>query len=76
MGSTAGSTPTRRSSIDDAKGHVVGFWRQIADATRDDGTSYEVAGIGGSWFRYGGDQQWAWQRDWFDYGNAARCSWR
>ena len=29
-----------------------------------------MAGIGGSWFRYGGDFQWSWQRDWFDYGNA------
>ena len=29
-----------------------------------------VAGIGGSWFRYGGDWQWAWQRDFFDLGNA------
>ena len=32
---------------------------------------YEVAGIGGSWFRYAGDFQWRWQRDWFDFGNAA-----
>ena len=23
------------------------------------------------WFRYGGDLQWSWQRDWFDFGNAA-----
>jgi hypothetical protein len=28
-----------------------------------------VAGIGGSWFRYGGDWQWSWQRDFFDLGN-------
>ena len=32
---------------------------------------YEVAGIGGSWFRYAGNFQWSWQRDWFDFGNAA-----
>lgn len=57
--------------IDDAQGMVVGFWRQIADATRDDGSHYEVGGIGGSWFVYGGDGQWSWQRDWFDFGNAA-----
>jgi len=57
--------------IDERKGQVIGLWRQIADATRDDGSHYEVAGIGGSWFGYGGNQQWAWQRDWFDYGNAA-----
>lgn len=55
--------------IDEKQGHVVGFWRQVADATREDGTAYEVPGIGGSWFRYGGNQQWSWQRDWFDYGN-------
>ena len=50
---------------------VVGFWRQVADATRPDGSTYEVHGIGGSWFRYAGDYQWNWQRDWFDFGNAA-----
>ena len=49
---------------------MVGFWRQVADAVRPDGRHYEVAGIGGSWFRYGGDFQWSWQRDWFDLGNA------
>jgi hypothetical protein len=63
--------PYEEIVIDDAKGMVIGFWRQIADATRDDGTHYEVAGIGGSWFIYGGDYQWRWQRDWFDFGNAA-----
>jgi hypothetical protein len=30
-----------------------------------------VQGIGGSWFRYGGNRQWSWQRDFFDFGNAA-----
>ena len=63
--------PYEEVVIDESKGHVIGFWRQIADATRDDGTHYEVGGIGGSWFIYGGNFQWAWQRDWFDYGNAA-----
>ncbi len=63
--------PYQEILIDDAKGQVVGFWRQLADATRADGSHYEVAGIGGSWFRYGGDFQWSWQRDWFDFGNAA-----
>ncbi len=29
-----------------------------------------MAGIGGSWFRYGGHWQWSWQRDFFDLGNA------
>src|SRR3954447_474741 len=63
--------PYEEILIDEAKGHVVGFWRQIADATRADGSHYEVAGIGVSWFRYAGGFQWSWQRDWFDYGNAA-----
>ena len=63
--------PYEEVVIDEAKGMVIGFWRQIADATRDDGSHYEIAGIGGSWFRYGGNFQWAWQRDWFDFGNAA-----
>ena len=31
---------------------------------------YEIAGLGGSWFRYAGDFQWSWQRDFFDVGNA------
>ena len=63
--------PYEEIVIDEQKGMVIGFWRQIADATRDDGSHYEIAGIGGSWFIYGGDYQWRWQRDWFDFGNAA-----
>ena len=35
-----------------------------------DGTPYEIAGTGGSWFRYGGNFQWVWQRDFFDHANA------
>ncbi|MGQ0431652.1 MAG: nuclear transport factor 2 family protein [Microthrixaceae bacterium] len=65
--------PYEEILIDDVKGMVVGFWRQIALATRADGSRYEVAGIGGSWFGYAGGYQWAFQRDWFDYGNAAAC---
>jgi hypothetical protein len=56
--------------IDDRKGQVIGLWKQVADATRADGSRYEIAGLGGSWFRYGGNFQWSWQRDWFDFGNA------
>jgi len=63
--------PYEEVLIDERKGMVVGFWRQVADATRPDGSHYEIAGIGGSWFGYGGSMEWAWQRDWFDYGNAA-----
>ncbi len=61
--------PYDKILIDEQLGEVVCFWRQVAPATRDDGTPYEVAGIGGSWFRYGGDYKWCWQRDFFDLGN-------
>ena len=64
--------PYEEILVDDRKGQVIGLWRQIATATRSDGTRYEVPGIGGSWFGYAGDFQWRFQRDWFDYGNAAQ----
>ena len=35
------------------------------------GEPYEVVGIGGSWFGYAGNHEWAWQRDFFDVGSAA-----
>ncbi|MEI6201944.1 MAG: hypothetical protein WCP68_08345, partial [Enhydrobacter sp.] len=41
---------------DDQLGEVIGLWKQVA--TKPDGGTYEVAGIGGSWFRYGGNFQW------------------
>ncbi|WP_222871765.1 nuclear transport factor 2 family protein [Nonomuraea sp. PA05] len=63
------SYPYQSILVDERKGEVVGFWKQIADARRPDGSAYEVPGIGGSWFRYGGDFRWRWQRDWFDLGN-------
>jgi hypothetical protein len=62
--------PYQKVLIDEHQGEVVGFWKQIAGATRPDGGTYEVQGIGGSWFRYGGDGKWSWQRDFFDVGNA------
>ena len=71
MGGLDGWTyPYEEILVDDRKGQVLGLWRQIADAKRPDGTSYEVGGIGGSWFRYAGNFQWSWQRDFFDFGNA------
>jgi hypothetical protein len=57
--------------IDDKQGEVVAFWRQVAPDKRPDGTPYEIAGVGGSWFRYAGNYQWSWQRDFFDFGNAS-----
>jgi len=62
--------PYVRTLIDDQKGEIVGFWRQVAPTTDAAGRPYEVAGTGGSWFRYAGNSKWAWQRDFFDIGNA------
>ena len=62
--------PYVRTLIDDQKGEFIGIWRQIAPVKDPEGVSYEIRGTGGSWFRYGGDFQWAWQRDFFDHANA------
>jgi hypothetical protein len=62
--------PYMRILIDEVQGEILGLWRQVADAARPDGSHYEIAGLGGSWFRYGGNHQWSWQRDFFDVGNA------
>ncbi len=56
--------------IDDKRGTVIGFWKQIAPYQREDGTPYQIAGVGGSWFEYAGDFRWRWQKDFFDLGNA------
>jgi len=61
--------PYQKVLIDPQQGEVIGWWKQIADAVRPDGSPYEVAGLGGSWFRYGGNWKWSWQRDFFDLGN-------
>ncbi|MDV2476771.1 nuclear transport factor 2 family protein [Rhodococcus zopfii] len=63
--------PYQQFVVDERTGDVIGLWKQVADATRDDGSHYTVQGIGGSWFRYGGDFQWSWQRDFFDFGNVS-----
>src|ERR1700732_4107842 len=61
MGGLDGWTyPYQEVLIDDRQGQVIGLGRQIADARRPDGSAYEVAGMGGSWFRYGGSGQWCW----------------
>ena len=64
------SYPYVRVLIDERIGEVIGIWRQLAPGSRADGTPYEIAGTGGSWFRYAGDWQWSWQRDFFDHANA------
>ena len=62
--------PYIRRLIDDQKGEFLGIWRQVAPVEDPDGKAYEIAGTGGSWFRYAGDFKWSWQRDFFDHGNA------
>ncbi|MFZ2511406.1 MAG: nuclear transport factor 2 family protein [Gordonia sp. (in: high G+C Gram-positive bacteria)] len=57
--------------IDDRTGDMIGLWKQIYEGTRADGSNYALEGIQGSWFKYGGDFQFAWQRDFFDYGNVS-----
>ena len=59
--------------IDDKRGMVIGFWRQVSPLKRKDGSPIAIEGIGGSWFQYGGNYQWKWQRDFFDMGNAKDC---
>ena len=65
--------PYQRVLIDDKIGEVVGFWKQVA--TDADGSSQEIYGIGGSWFRLTGSDGSAlieWQRDFFDFGHVQR----
>ena len=70
MGGLDGWTyPYQKVLIDEQQGEVIGLWKQVADARRPDGAPYEVAGLGGSWFRYAGNWQWSWQQDFFDLGN-------
>ena len=64
------SYPYHDIIIDEKRGSVIGFWRQISPAKRKDGSRIAIEGIGGSWFEYGGNYQWKWQRDFFDLGNA------
>jgi hypothetical protein len=61
--------PYQVTLIDDRADMVIGFWKQIADVRRPDGSAYEVPGFGFSWFGYSAGA-WAWQRDMFDHGNA------
>ena len=61
--------PYDKVLIDDKQGEIVCFWRQVAPFRRPDGSAYEVPGLGGSWFRYGGDYKWCYQQDFFDFGS-------
>ena len=48
----------------------MGFAKKSRASVGISGTPYEIAGTGGSWFRYAGDYRWSWQRDFFDHANA------
>ncbi|MFD6197061.1 nuclear transport factor 2 family protein [Mycobacteriaceae bacterium NPDC060252] len=61
--------PYQKVIVDDKQGEVIGFWKQIA--TDSNGGESEIYGIGGSWFRYAGNGQWNWQRDFFDFGHVS-----
>jgi hypothetical protein len=61
--------PYDKVLIDEKQGEIVAFWRQVAPGKRADGSPYEARGVGGSWFRYAGNYQWCWQKDFFDFGN-------
>jgi hypothetical protein len=62
--------PYQRVVIDERIGEVVGFWKQVA--TDADGSSREIYGIGGSWFRLNADGLIEWQRDFFDFGHVQK----
>ncbi len=59
--------------IDEKKGEIVFFWKQVAPGKQPDGSSYEIAGVGGSYCRYAGDFKWSWMRDFFDVANGQAC---
>ena len=72
MAGLAGWTyPYQEWIIDDRTGSMMGLWKQVYEGTRDDGSHYALEGIQGSWFRYAGDFQFSWQRDFFDFGNVS-----
>ena len=58
--------PYDKILYDDVQGEIVAFWRQVSPTVGKDGKRIEVPGVGGSWFRYGGNYKWAEQRDFFD----------
>jgi len=52
--------PYVRVLIDEVQGEVLAIWRQVAPGKGERGETLEVAGTGGSWFRYAGDYRWSW----------------
>ena len=67
------SYPYQRVIVDDVKGEVVGFWKQVAQiGEAPDVHIHEIYGIGGSWFRLNTDNKIEWQRDFFDFGHVQK----
>ncbi|OMC27837.1 hypothetical protein A5740_20880 [Mycobacterium sp. GA-1841] len=60
----------QRVLIDEKQNEIVGFWKQIAN--KSDGSTSEIYGIGGSWFRLNDQLLIEWQRDFFDFGHVAK----
>ena len=50
LGLEGRSYPYQVTMIDGRQGLVIGFWKQVSERTRDDGTPYVVPGLGASWF--------------------------
>jgi hypothetical protein len=64
--------PYQKVIIDDKIGEIVGFWKQVVtDPTDVAERSYEIYGIGGSWFRLNDEAKISWQRDFFDFGHVS-----
>lgn len=61
----------QKTLIDEKQNEIVGFWKQIAN--KSDGTSDEIYGIGGSWFRLNDELLIEWQRDFFDFGHVQKA---
>ena len=65
--------PYQRVVIDEKISEVVGFWKQVASDPDDpSAASYEIYGIGGSWFRLDSAGLIEWQRDFFDFGHVQK----
>ncbi|NMO02139.1 nuclear transport factor 2 family protein [Gordonia sp. TBRC 11910] len=63
--------PYQQWVIDEKSGDMLGLWKQVYERTRPDGSHYALDGIQGSWFKYGGNFEFSWQRDFFDFGNVS-----
>ena len=63
------SYPYQLTMIDEKQGMIIGFWKQVSEQTRPDGSHYVVPGLGASWFGWE-TGLFTWQRDFYDHMNA------